>query len=64
MDPKLQLVIAIVNLSAALAPEALALILELAKDLKGLSADDIYGEARDRFEAIHQKAVAARAKTN
>jgi len=48
----------IVKLAEDLAPEAVALILELAKSLGGKSADEVFAEASSRFAAIHAKARA------
>lgn len=52
------LVVEIVKLAEDLAPQAVALIHELARDLAGKSAEEVFAEAGDRFAAIHTKARA------
>ncbi len=52
------LVVDIVKLAEDLAPQAVSLIHELAKDLAGKSADEVFAEASNRFAAIHAKARA------
>jgi hypothetical protein len=59
---KLAGIVAIVKLAEELAPEAIGLILELARSMAGQSVDEVFAEGHGRFQAIIDKARAAQGK--